>query len=57
LEIENTLFDGVLDGNLVDFDVDCLVEAMDTVDSLFFYELDAELTSQILTKSEESQRI
>lgn len=39
LELENTFFDGVGDGELVDDDVDGLGEAVDSVYGLFFNEL------------------
>lgn len=39
LKLENTFFDGVGDGELVDDDVDGLGEAVDSVYGLFFNEL------------------
>jgi hypothetical protein len=39
LEEKNFLFDGVVDGEAVDGYVDGLVEAVDAVYGLFFYEL------------------
>lgn len=39
LELENTFFDGVGDGELVDDDVDGLGEAVDSVYGLFFNKL------------------
>jgi len=41
LQREDALFDRVGDGEAVDCDVDGLVEAVDTVDGLFFDELDS----------------
>jgi hypothetical protein len=41
LQLEDTLFDAVVDGEAVDCDIDRLVEAMDSVDGLLFYELRA----------------
>ena len=40
LKVEDTLFDRILYSDLVDLDVDCLVETMDTVNRLFFHELE-----------------
>ena len=48
LEVEDTCFHGVFDGHFVDFDVDCLVETMDAVDSLFFDELDGVVSSRLI---------
>jgi len=39
LQLENAFFDGVVDGEAVDGYVDGLVEAVDAVYGLFFYEL------------------
>lgn len=39
LQLEDALFDGVGDGDFVDYDVDFLGEAVDAVDGLFFDEL------------------
>jgi hypothetical protein len=39
LELEDTLFDRVVDAEAVDGYVDSLVEAVDAVDGLFFYKL------------------
>jgi hypothetical protein len=39
LQLEDALFDAVVDGEAVDGYVDGLVEAVDAVDGLFFYEL------------------
>lgn len=39
LEVENSLFDGVLDSDLIDDHIDFLGESMDSVDCLFFNEL------------------
>ena len=39
LQSDDAFFDGVVDGETVHGDVDGLVEAVDTVDGLFFYEL------------------
>lgn len=39
LEVEDTFFDGVFDGEFVDDDILGLVESVDAVDGLFFYEL------------------
>lgn len=39
LEVENSLFDTVFDGDFVDYYVDFLGEAVDAVDGLFFDEL------------------
>lgn len=39
LKVEDPFFDGVGDGEAVDCYVDGLVEAVDAVDCLFFYEL------------------
>lgn len=40
LEVDDALLDGVLDYQFVDLDVKSLVETVDTVDGLFFDELD-----------------
>jgi hypothetical protein len=40
LQFEDALFDAVVDGEAVDSYVDGLVEAVDSVDCLFFYELE-----------------
>lgn len=45
LELENTFFDGVGDGELVDDDVDGLGEAVDSVYGLFFNKLQHSLVS------------
>lgn len=39
LELEDSLFDGVFDGDLVDYHVDLLGQAVNAVDGLLFYEL------------------
>lgn len=39
LQVQDALFDAVVDGEAVDGYVDGLVEAVDAVDGLFFYEL------------------
>jgi hypothetical protein len=44
LELEDALFDRVVDGEAVDCDVDGLVEAVDAVDGLFFDELFASVS-------------
>lgn len=41
LEIQDTLFDAVFDGDFVNDDVNFLGEAVHTIDGLFFYELRA----------------
>lgn len=40
LQVNDSLFYCALDDELVYFDVDCLVEAVDSVDGLLFHELD-----------------
>lgn len=40
LKVDDSLFHGSLDDELVDFDIDGLVESMDTVDGLLFHELE-----------------
>ena len=39
MQLEDAFFDGVGDGDFVDYDVDFLGEAVDAVDGLFFDEL------------------
>lgn len=39
LQLQDALFDGVVDGETVNCDVDGLIQTMDTVDGLFFDEL------------------
>lgn len=39
LQFEDTLFDRVMDREAVDSYIDCLIEAMNSIDGLLFYEL------------------
>lgn len=48
LQLENALFDGVGDGDFVDYDVDFLCEAVDAVDGLFFDELEVKVNVCLL---------
>lgn len=52
LEFEDTLFDGVGDGEFVDDYVDGLSETVDTVDGLFFDELGGAFVSMMLVIEE-----
>jgi len=40
LKVKDSLFDGVFNRDFVDYYVDFLRQAMDSIDSLFFYKLE-----------------